>query len=71
MVTTLVVSSQLHPELHRKQRGQQVEGGDSTSLLHFTPPGVLKSSAQERYGAVGEGPEVGHKNGQRAGIPFV
>jgi len=57
-----------YPELHQKQRGQQVEGGDSATLLHSdeTPPGVLhpalEPSAQERHGPVGPGLERGHKN---------
>ena len=35
--------SQLYPGLHKKQHGQQVEGGDSPPLLHSreTPPGAL------------------------------
>jgi len=35
--------NQPYPGLHQKQHGQQVEGGDSSDLLHFreTPPGVL------------------------------
>jgi len=62
--------------LHQKQRGQQVEGGDSAPLLHSgeTPPGVLsptlEPSAQESHGAVGAGPEEGHKNDLRAGTPL-
>jgi len=54
--------SQPYPGLHQKQRGQQVEGGDSAPLLHSgeTPPAVLhpalETSAQERHGPVGAGP---------------
>ena len=65
---------QPHPGLHQKQRGQQVEGGDSATLLLSgeTPPGVLhpsmEPSAQERHGA---GPEEGHKNDQRNGTPLL
>jgi len=60
--------SQPYPGLHPKQRGQQVEGGDSATLFFSgeTPPGALhpalEPSAQERHGAVGAGPEEGHKN---------
>jgi len=48
-----------YPELHQKQCGQQVEGGDSAPLLHSddSSPGVLcpslKPSAQDRHGPVG------------------
>jgi len=68
--------SQLYPGLHQKQRGQQVEGGDSGPLLRSgeTSPGVLHPAqdppAQERRGAVGVGPEVGHKDDQRAVTPL-
>ena len=40
-----------------------------------TPPGllrpVLKPSAQDGHGAVGAGPEDGHKDDQRAGAPCL
>ena len=55
------------PGLHRKQRAQQVEGGDCAPLLRSgeTPPAVLHpalgSSAQERHGPVGAGPEEATK----------
>lgn len=32
---------QLHPGLHQKKPGQQGEGGDSSTLFWWTPPGVL------------------------------
>jgi len=55
--------SELYAELHQKQCGQQVEGGDSAPLLRSgeTPPGVLRPapepSAQEGHGAFGAGPK--------------
>jgi len=61
----------------KKQRGQQVEGGDSAPLLRSveTPPRVLcpalQPSAQERQGPAGAGPEKGHKNDLKAGAPLL
>ena len=68
---------QPYPGLHQKKHGQQVEGGDSTSLLCSgeTPPEVLcpalEPLAQEGHGAVGAGPEQGHKDDPRAGTPLL
>jgi len=65
------------PGLHQEKRGQQVEGGDSALLLCSgeTPPGVLhpalEPAAQEGHGAVGAGPEEGHKNDLSNGAPFL
>jgi len=59
--------NQPYPGLHHKQRGQQVEGGDSAPLLCSgeSSPRVLRpaleSSAQDRQGAVGVGPEEATK----------
>jgi len=70
------LEGQPYPGLHQEKRGQQVEGGDSASLLRSseTPPGVLhpalEPSAQDRHGAVGVIPEEGHKSDPRAGEPL-
>jgi len=64
---TSLAEGQPYPGLHPKQRGQQVEGGDSAPLLRSgeTSLGVLhpalEPSAQERHGAVGAGPEEATK----------
>ncbi|PKU39393.1 rna-directed dna polymerase from mobile element jockey- hypothetical protein [Limosa lapponica baueri] len=68
---------QLHPGLHLEMHGQQVKGDDSAPLLCYgeTPPELLcpalESSAQERHGPVGVGPEEGHKNNQQDGAPLL
>ena len=55
--------------------GQQAKEGDSAPLLHSgeSPPGVLcpalEPSAQERHGLVGAGPEEGHEDDQKDGVP--
>jgi len=55
------------PGCIKKNSGQPVEGGDSAPLLHSgeTPLGVLcpalESSAQDRHGPVGVGPEEATK----------
>jgi len=62
-VVHLSPESQSYPRPHQKKHGQQVNGGDSAPLLRSgeTPPGVLhpalETSAQERHGPIGVGPE--------------
>ena len=69
--------SQLYPGLHQEKRDQQVEGGHSVHLLRSgeTPLGVLhpdlEPPAQVGHGAVGAGPEEGHKDDQRAGAHLI
>ncbi|GAB0179235.1 triadin [Grus japonensis] len=65
------------PGVHQKKCDQQVEGGDPAPLLRSgeTPPGVLCPAlgcpVQEGHGAVGAGPEEGHKADWRAGAPLL
>jgi len=68
---------QPYPGLHQEKRGQQVEGGDSATLLHFyeTSPGVLHPAlappAHERHRTVGVGPGEDHKDDLRDGTPLL
>jgi len=68
---------QPYPGLHQIKLCQQVKGGDSTPLLLSgeSLPAVLRQalepSAQEGHGAVGAGPEEGHKDDLRAGAPLL
>jgi len=74
---TYIPEGKLYPGLHQEKRGQQIKGGDSATLLYSgeTPPRVLhpalKSPAREGHGAVGVGPEDGHKDDLRAGEPLL
>ena len=69
--------SQLYPELHPKKHGQQIKGGDPTSLLCTgeASPGVLRPdvefSVQEKHGPVSVCPEEGHKNDPGDGTPPI
>jgi len=66
-----------YPRLHHEKRGQQVEGGISAPLLRSpeTPPGVLRPAletpTEEGHGCVGVGPEEGHEDDPRAGVPLL
>jgi len=74
---TCSAEGQPYPGLHQKKHGQLVEGGDSAALVCTgkTSPGVLCPSleppAQEGHGAVGAGPDEGHKDDPRAGAPLL
>ena len=66
-----------YPGLHQEKCGQQVQRGDSAPLLCSgeMSPGVLHPAlelpAQKGLGAVGAGPEGGHKYDLRAGGPHL
>ena len=68
---------QLYSGLHQEKHGQQVEGGDSATLLCSgeTSPAVLcpalEPPAQEGHRTVGVGPEEGHKDNPRVGAPLL
>ena len=59
----------LHPGLHQKRGDQQGERGDALLCHCEASSGVPgpRLGPQDRQGAVGEGPEEGHKNDQKAG----
>ena len=72
---TCSLEGQPYPGLHQEKCDQQVEGGDSAPLLCscVTLSGVLhpvlEPPTQEGHGAVGAGPEKGHRDDQKAGAP--
>jgi len=63
--------------VHKKERGQQVEGGSPPPLLcpSEAPSGVLcpvlGSPAQERRGATGESPVEGYKDDEGTGASLL
>lgn len=68
-------TSQVYLGLQQKRGGQQVKGVAFPPLLHprdippallLQPPG-LEPSAEERCGAIGEGPAECHDDNQRVG----
>jgi len=72
---------QLYPGLYQEKRVQQFECGllvlrefCPSALLWQDTPGELRPAveppAQEGHGAVGAGPEEGHKDSLRAGAPL-
>jgi len=68
---------QLYPGLEQKKHGQLVKGGTSATPLCScaTLPGslcsALQPTEQEGHGPVGAGPEEGHENNQKAGMPHL
>lgn len=64
--------SWLYIGLHHKMCGQRGEGGDFPSIASALMRPYLLSAlggpTQERHGAVGAGPERGHRDDQRASL---